>query len=60
MVGPVKQKVKGDGNVLHHLDNPAKCLYCLWAAEAIDLITSKAIIIMIALTSCVILINYNY
>ena len=58
MVGQVKPNVQGGGNVLYHLDNPAKCL-CLWAAEAINLITNKAITIMNALTSCLILINYN-
>ena len=58
MVGQVKLNVQGDGNVLHHLDNPAKCLY-VWAAEAIDLITKKAITIMNALTSFLILINYK-
>ena len=31
----------------------------LWAGEAIDLITNKAITIMNGLTSCLILINYN-
>ena len=56
MVGQVKLNIPGGGNVLHHSDNPAKCL---WAAEAINLFTSKAITIMNALTSCLILINYN-
>ena len=27
MVGQVKLNAEGDGNVLHHLDNPTKCLY---------------------------------
>ena len=32
---------------------------CIWTVEAIDLITNKAITITNALTSCLILINYN-